>query len=138
MYYNEWYQYVKMPNINGVFGMAYFADYQDMNSFWYNMIVQQYNTTMGVSLIPSNKSYEFINDAPNVENTHNSLMIGDYNRSLYIEANTNTSLTVNSAYPNLWIFTCNVYAGLINTTNATNITEYYVEVSNEDYMEVMV
>jgi len=50
---NEWFQYVTFPNINGVFGMAYFADYLDMNSFWFNMISQGYNTTMALSLLPS-------------------------------------------------------------------------------------
>jgi len=69
MRFNEWYQYVQLPNINGVFGMAYFPNYLDMNSFWFNMISQHYNTTMAVSLTPTETDYSWIPDAANAENT---------------------------------------------------------------------
>lgn len=105
--------------------MAYFANYLDMNSFWFNMISQGYNTTMAVSLIPEESDYDWIEGAPNVANTSNTLMIGDYNRSEYILANTTQSLTVTSAYSNIWIFNCNMSFGIVNTTNGSEITQFY-------------
>jgi hypothetical protein len=137
MRFDDWYQYVSFPNINGVFGMAYFADYLDMNSFWFNMISQGYNTTMAISLLPSSTDQSWIPQAPDCSNTSNTLMIGDYNRTDYILAGTNTSLTLTSAYPNVWIFNSNVSFGLVNTTNTSAITEYYTMLTNDDYYQVL-
>ena len=135
MYANEWFQYVKLQNINGVFGMAYFAEYQDNNSFWYNMIAQDYDTTMAVSLVPTSTDVSWIPamSSVNFTNASNTLMIGENNRTLYIANNTNTSITMTSAKPNIWKFDTHVYFGMINTTNTSSVTQYYAELTNSTY-----
>jgi len=102
----------------------------DVNSFWYNMISQGYNTTMAVSIIPQERDYEFYPGAPDVSGTSNTLMIGDYNRSEYIEPNSNQSLTVTSSAPNIWQFDLNLSFGYVNTTDQSQMTEYYTSMTN--------
>jgi hypothetical protein len=119
---NEWYKQISLANINGVFGMSYFPDYIDMNSFWFNMIAQGYNTTVAFSLIPTESDYSWIPNQADCSNTSNTLMIGDYNRTEYIKPGSNGSLTVQSAFANVWIFDVTMDWGLLNTTNSSAIT----------------
>ena len=69
MRWNEWFEYLQLPQVNGVFGMAYFADYLQWNSFWFSMISQGYNTTMAISLLPQESDVDWIQAAPNCTNT---------------------------------------------------------------------
>lgn len=65
-------------------------------------------------------------------------MIGDYNRSEFIVADTNQSLTITAATPNVWIFNLNMSFGLINMTNPDAITEYYTPFTNDTYYQALI
>lgn len=123
--------------MNGVFGLGYFSDYISYDSFWFNMIAQGYNTTMAVSLIPSATDLSWIPSAPNMTNVSSSLMIGDYNRSLFIDEVNAPTILLTSDNPNLWVFNVSMGFGLTNTTDGVNPTQYYSNMTNDTYNQVL-
>lgn len=130
MTYTDWWPYVPLPTINGVFGLGYFPTYIDYTSFWHNMIAQGYDTTMAVSLLPSESDVSWIPNSANFTDTSSSVMIGDYNRSAYINTANNQTLTLTSADTDDWAFNATMGFGLTNTTEGlANATEFYTNMT---------
>lgn len=53
------------------------------------MIAQGYDTKMAVSLLSTNNDVAWVVGAANFTNTSSEVIIGDYNRSAYINETTN-------------------------------------------------
>lgn len=83
---------------------------------------------MAISMIPTESDMSWIPSVTDVDysDTNNTLLIGDYNRTEFIASGTNTSLTITSSKPNVWKFDCELYFGLINTTNPNITTQFYI------------
>jgi hypothetical protein len=87
--WNDWFQYVALSNINGVMGMSYWPSATEPQSFWSNMIAQGYNSTLAVSLLPTEQDYSWVPNAPNLTQTSSSVIVGQYNASEFVSVTSN-------------------------------------------------
>jgi uncharacterized glyoxalase superfamily protein PhnB len=85
---------------------------------------------LAFSLLATNSSVNWVVGAANFTNTTSQIMIGDYNRSMYIDETSNQTLTLTSDDPDAWIFNVTMGFGLTNTSEGlVNATEFYSNVT---------
>lgn len=94
------------------------------------MIAQGFNTTMALSMLPSQNDTSWIVGAPNFTNTSSQVMIGNYNRAAFIDTTSNKTLTLTSNSINQWVFNVTMGFGLTNTSEGlSNATEFYTNIT---------
>ncbi len=133
---NDWWQYVSLSNINGVMGMSYWPNPQDPQSFWTNMMAQGYNSSLVVSLMPTLYDYAWIPNAPNMTNVTSQVIVGDYNITDFINVTSN-QINIRTNANSSWVFNLTMGFGLTNTSGEI-VTEYYTNLTNSTYNEVLI
>jgi hypothetical protein len=63
---NYWLNVAAHPQVGGILGAGYFADYTQYGSFWNNMIAKNFTTTFAFALVAEESDWSWIPNAPNV------------------------------------------------------------------------
>lgn len=66
MYSNYWLNVLQHPNVGGILGAGYFANYTQYGSFWNNMIAKGVSTKFAFAIVPNETDWSWIPGAPNM------------------------------------------------------------------------
>lgn len=91
---------------------------------------------MAVSFIATEFEMEFLPHTVNYTGAPNEILLGDYNRSIYVNDSSPT-MNVTSVDPNEWIFNVEFSFGVVNTSlGMANASRAYSVLSNSTYNQV--